>query len=61
MTTEEKRPRKERRTARRLYEQLQEQGFTGHYCRVTEDLGAQRAVTEPAAARWARRYSVTRQ
>jgi transposase len=30
------RPRKERRTALRLYAQLQEQGFTGSYSRVTE-------------------------
>ena len=28
--TDENRPRKERRTARRLFEQLQEQGFKGH-------------------------------
>ena len=29
--TDEHRPRKERRTARRLFEPLQEQGFAGHY------------------------------
>ena len=28
--TDENRPRKERRSARRLFEQLQEQGFKGH-------------------------------
>lgn len=49
--TDENRPRKERRTARRLYEQLQEQGFTGHYCRVTEYLRAQRAAAGSVTAR----------
>ena len=49
--TDENRPRKERRTARRLYEQLQEQGFTGHYCRVTEYLRAQRTAAGSVTAR----------
>ena len=49
--TDAHRPRKERRTARRLYEQLQEQGFTGHYCRVTEYLRARRAAANAVTAR----------
>ena len=49
--TDENRPRKERRTARRLFEQLQEQGFKGHYCRVTEYLRAQRAAAGSVTAR----------
>ena len=49
--TDENRPRKERRTARRLFEQLQEQGFKGHYCRVTEYLRAQRAAAGAVTAR----------
>ena len=51
--TDAHRPRKERRTARRLYEQLQEQGFTGHYCRVTEYLRARRAAANAVTARTA--------
>jgi len=49
--TDEHRPRKERRTARRLFEQLQEQGFSGHYCRVTEYLRAKRAAVGAVTAR----------
>ena len=49
--TDEHRPRKERRTARRLFEQLQEQGFTGHYCRVTEYLRAKRLAVGAVTAR----------
>ena len=49
--TDEHRPRKERRTARRLFEQLQEQGFKGHYCRVTEYLRAKRAAVGAVTAR----------
>ena len=49
--TDEYRPRKERRTARRLFEQLQEQGFKGHYCRVTEYLRAKRATVGAVTAR----------
>ena len=49
--TDEHRPRKERRTARRLFEQLQEQGFKGHYCRVTEYLRAQQAAAGAVTAR----------
>src|SRR5690606_35975818 len=49
--TDANRPRKERRTARRLFEQLQEQGFTGHYCRVTEYLRTQRAAAGSVTAR----------
>src|SRR5690348_5370836 len=36
LATDARRPRRERRTARKLYRQLQEQGFTGSYARVTE-------------------------
>ncbi len=49
--TDEHRPRKERRTGRRLFEQLQEQGFRGHYCRVTEYLRAKRAAVGAVTAR----------
>jgi transposase len=49
--TDEHRPRKERRTARRLFEQLQEQGFKGHYCRVTEYLRGKRAAVGAVTAR----------
>ena len=49
--TDEHRPRKERRTGRRLFEQLQEQGFKGHYCRVTEYLRAKRAAVGAVTAR----------
>ena len=49
--TDEHRARKERRTARRLFEQLQEQGFAGHYCRVTEYLRAKRAAVGAVTAR----------
>ena len=49
--TDEHRPRKERRTARRLFRQLREKGFTGHYCRVTEYLRAQRAAAGAVTAR----------
>ena len=31
-----RRPRRERRTARKLYAQIREQGFAGSYARVTE-------------------------
>ena len=39
-----RRPRHERRTARKLYAQLQAQGFAGSYGRVTECLRAWRVV-----------------
>ena len=46
-----RRPRKERRTARRLYEQVQAAGFAGHYCRVTECVRAWRAEAGAATVR----------
>ena len=36
LKADSQRPKRDRRTARRLYEELIIQGFTGHYCRVTE-------------------------
>jgi len=47
------RPRKERRTALRLYAQLQAQGFTGSYSRVTAFLRRSRAEVDAATARTA--------
>ena len=46
-----RRPRKERRTARRLHEQLTAAGFTGDYCRVTEFVRAWRAAAGAVTAR----------
>ncbi len=46
-----RRPRKERRTALRLYAQLQEQGFTGSYSRVTEFARRWRAQAGAVTAR----------
>jgi transposase len=43
LETDARRPRKERRTALRLHQQLQAEGFTGSYCRVTEAIRAWRA------------------
>lgn len=48
VSTDVNRPRKERRTARRLFEQLQEQGFKGQFFRVTESLQPQRAAAGSA-------------
>jgi hypothetical protein len=36
LAADARRPRRERRTARKLYAQLQAQGFRGSYARVTE-------------------------
>lgn len=44
------RPRKERRTALRLYAQLQEQGFNGSYSRVTAFLRRQRSEVDAVTA-----------
>lgn len=49
--TDVRRPRKERRTALFLYTQLQAQGFTGSYSRVTEPIRAWRAEAGTVAAR----------
>ena len=46
-----RRPRKERRTALRLFAQLQAEGFTGSYCRVTEAIRALRAEAGAVTAR----------
>jgi transposase len=45
------RPRKERRTARRLHEQLKAEGFAGDYSRVTEAIRAIRAEAGAVTAR----------
>ena len=49
--TDARRPRKERRTALFLYTQLQSQGFTGSYSRVTEAIRAWRAEAGTVTAR----------
>ena len=46
-----RRPRSQRRTARRLHEQLKAEGFTGHYARVTEAIRAWRAQAGAVTAR----------
>jgi transposase len=46
-----RRPRRERRTARKLYAQLQADGFAGSYARVTEFLRAWRAEQGAVSAR----------
>jgi transposase len=46
-----RRPRRERRTARQLYAELQTKGFTGSYARVTECLRAWRAAAGAVSAR----------
>jgi hypothetical protein len=50
LKADSQRPKRDRRTARRLYEELIPQGFTGHYCRVTEYVkqGASTAVRAQA-------------
>ena len=40
LAADARRPRRERRTARKLYTQLQQQGFPGSYARVTEFMRA---------------------
>jgi DNA replication protein DnaC/transcriptional regulator with XRE-family HTH domain len=51
LATDARRPRRERRTARKLYAQLREQGFTGSYARVTEFIRAWRAEQGAVTAR----------
>jgi transposase len=51
LETDARRPRKERRTARRLFEQLQSQGFEGDYSRITEFVRAWRAAAGAVTAR----------
>ena len=51
LETDARRPRKERRTALRLFEQLQAEGFSGHYSRVTEFIRAYRAEAGAVTAR----------
>ena len=46
-----RRPRKERRTALRLFEQLQAEGFSGSYSRVTEAVRAWRTAAGAVTAR----------
>lgn len=46
-----RRPRKERRTALRLFAQLQAEGFAGSYSRVTEAIRAWRAEAGAVTAR----------
>jgi transposase len=51
LATDARRPRRERRTARRLYAQLQAQGFPGSYGRVTEFIRAWRTEQGAVSAR----------
>lgn len=51
LAADARRPRRERRTARRLYAQLQAQGFAGSYGRVTEFLRAWRTEQGAVSAR----------
>ena len=51
METDARRPRKERRTALRLFAQLQAEGFTGSYSRVTEAIRSWRAEAGAVTAR----------
>jgi len=51
LAADARRPRRERRTARKLYTQLQQQGFPGSYARVTEFIRAWRAEQGGVAAR----------
>ncbi len=51
LETDARRPRRERRTALKLHAQLQEQGFTGSYTRVTEFVRAWRRALGAVAAR----------
>ena len=53
LATDARRPRRERRTALKLYAQLQAQGFPGSYARVTEFIRAWRAAQGAVAARTA--------
>jgi len=49
LALDERLPRRERRTALKLYEQLREMGFTGSYSRITEAIRAWRAQAGSAA------------
>lgn len=51
LETDAGKPRKQRRTAKRLHEQIQAQGFTGDYSRVTEFVRAWRAERGSPAGR----------
>jgi transposase len=51
LAVDARRPRRERRTARKLYAQLQAQGFRGSYARVTEFVRAWRADQGAVSAR----------
>jgi transposase len=51
LATDARRPRRERRTALKLYAQLHAQGFPGSYARVTECIRAWRAAQGAVAAR----------
>jgi transposase len=51
LAADARRPRRERRTARKLYLQLQQQGFPGSYGRVTEFMRAWRAEQGAVSAR----------
>jgi transposase len=51
LMTDARRPRRERRTALKLYAQLQAQGFPGSYARVTECIRAWRAAQGAVSAR----------
>ena len=51
LAADARRPRRERRTARKLYAQVQAQGFAGSYGRVTEFIRAWRADQGAVAAR----------
>ena len=68
LETDARRPRKERRTALRLFAQLQAKGFSGSYSRVTEAIRSWRRAAGAVTARsayvplrfgWARRSSST--
>jgi transposase len=51
LATDARRPRRERRTARKLYAQIREQGFAGSYARVTEFIRAWRLEQGAVTAR----------
>ena len=51
LATDARRPRRERRTARKLYAQIRAEGFAGSYARVTEFIRAWRAEQGAVTAR----------
>jgi transposase len=53
LETDAHRPRRDRRTALRLWRELRAQGFTGSYCRVTEFVRHWHALAGAASARHA--------